>query len=215
MKEPHGQRSYYPRHQPGGIGPARHGTRKNPAYRSGSSLHGAPNCRAELDEHVQSVESAEIDADLQMGSRSKADVLQEIRDKVSVWPGINVSLGQPISHRIDHMLSGTLANIALKIFGDDLRTLRLLGRQEQTSHFWRARRGGSKPGTADGHPDAEYLTRSIARGAVQPTQKVRSAIASRPRCSGPRLVEYSKARSVSHWLPSMKIRGAQGTAKTR
>lgn len=133
MKEPHGQRSYYPRHQPGGIGPARHGTRKNPAYRSGSSLHGAPNGRAELDEHVQSVESAEIDVDLQMGSRSKADVLQEIRDKVSVWPGTNVSLGQPISHRIDHMLSGTLANIALKIFGDDLRTLRLLGRQVQTA----------------------------------------------------------------------------------
>lgn len=68
-----------------------------------------------------------------MGSRSKADVLQEIRDKVSVWPGTNVSLGQPISHRIDHMLSGTLANIALKIFGDDLRTLRLLGRQVQTA----------------------------------------------------------------------------------
>lgn len=65
-----------------------------------------------------------------MGSRSKADVLQEIRDKVSVWPGTNVSLGQPISHRIDHMLSGT---IALKIFGDDLRTLRLLGRQVQTA----------------------------------------------------------------------------------
>ena len=89
--------------------------------------------RAELDEHVQSVESAEIDVDLQIGSRSKAEVLQEIRDKVSVLPGTNVSLGQPISHRIDHMLSGTLANIAVKIFGDDLRTLRLLGRQVQTA----------------------------------------------------------------------------------
>jgi CzcA family heavy metal efflux pump len=87
--------------------------------------------RAELDEHVQSVESAEIDVDLQMGNRSKAVVLQEIRDKVSVLPGTNVSLGQPISHRIDHMLSGTLANIAVKIFGDDLRILRLLGRQVQ------------------------------------------------------------------------------------
>ena len=89
--------------------------------------------RAELDEHVQSVESAEIDVDLQMGNRSKAEVLQEIRDKVSVLPGTNVSLGQPISHRIDHMLSGTLANIAVKIFGDDLRILRLLGRQVQTA----------------------------------------------------------------------------------
>ncbi len=89
--------------------------------------------RAELDEHVQSVESAEIDVDLTMGRRSKAEVLEEIREKVSVLPGTNVSLGQPISHRIDHMLSGTLANVAVKIFGDDLRTLRLLGRQVQSA----------------------------------------------------------------------------------
>lgn len=87
--------------------------------------------RAELDEHVQSVESAEIDVDLKMGIRSKAEVLQDIRDKVSVLPGTNVSVGQPISHRIDHMLSGTLANIAVKIFGDDLRQLRMLAKQVQ------------------------------------------------------------------------------------
>jgi CzcA family heavy metal efflux pump len=89
--------------------------------------------REELDEHVQSVESAEIDVDLLMANRPKDEVLKEIRDKVSVLPGTNVSLGQPISHRIDHMLSGTLANIAVKIFGDDLRELRLLARQAQTS----------------------------------------------------------------------------------
>jgi len=87
--------------------------------------------REELDEHVQSVESAEIDVDLQMANRPKDAVLKEIRDKVSVLPGTNVSVGQPISHRIDHMLSGTLANIAVKIFGDDLRELRLLARQVQ------------------------------------------------------------------------------------
>ena len=87
--------------------------------------------REELDEHVQSVESAEIDVDLQMANRPKDEVLKEIRDKVSVLPGTNVSVGQPISHRIDHMLSGTLANIAVKIFGDDLRQLRLLARQVQ------------------------------------------------------------------------------------
>src|SRR5262249_49398513 len=80
--------------------------------------------RAELDEHVQGVESAEIDVDLKMANRSKASVLQDIRDKVSILPGTNVSVGQPISHRIDHMLSGTRANIAVKIFGDDLRELR-------------------------------------------------------------------------------------------
>ena len=85
--------------------------------------------RAELDEHVQSVESAEIDVDLKMANRPKEEVLQEIRDKVSVLPGTNVSVGQPISHRIDHMLSGTLANIAVKIFGDDLPELRVLAKQ--------------------------------------------------------------------------------------
>src|SRR5207247_2367808 len=89
--------------------------------------------RAELDEHVQGVESAEIDVDLKMGTRSKAEVLQEIREKVSVLPGTNVSIGQPISHRIDHMLSGTLANVAVKIFGDDLHELRLLARQVQAA----------------------------------------------------------------------------------
>jgi CzcA family heavy metal efflux pump len=89
--------------------------------------------RAELDEHVQSVESAEIDVDLKMGTRPKAEALGEIRDKVSVLPGTNVSIGQPISHRIDHMLSGTLANIAVKIFGDDLRELRRLAREAQSA----------------------------------------------------------------------------------
>src|SRR5215831_1880045 len=87
--------------------------------------------RAELDEHVQGVESCEIDVDLKMGNRSKAEVLQEIREKVSVVPGTNVNVGQPISHRIDHMLSGTLANVAVKIFGDDLRELRRLAREIQ------------------------------------------------------------------------------------
>src|SRR5881409_3818958 len=68
-----------------------------------------------------------------MRDRPKDSFLEEIRQKVSLLPGTNVSVGQPISHRIDHMLSGTLANIAVKIFGDDLRQLRLLARQVQTS----------------------------------------------------------------------------------
>ncbi len=89
--------------------------------------------RAELDEHVQSVESAEIDVDLKMGTRSKAELFQDIREKVSLLPGTNVAIGQPISHRIDHMLSGTRANIAVKIFGDDLRVLRLLASQVRSA----------------------------------------------------------------------------------
>ena len=84
--------------------------------------------RAELDEHVQGVESAEIDVDLKMKDRPKEAVLEELRQKVTLLPGMNVSIGQPISHRIDHMLSGTRANIAVKIFGDDLATLRSLAK---------------------------------------------------------------------------------------
>jgi CzcA family heavy metal efflux pump len=87
--------------------------------------------RAELDEHVQGVESAEIDVRLEMKDRPREAVLEELRQKVSLLPGTNVTIGQPISHRIDHMLSGTRANIAVKIFGDDLPTLRQLAGQVQ------------------------------------------------------------------------------------
>jgi CzcA family heavy metal efflux pump len=82
--------------------------------------------RAELDEHVQGVESAEIDVGLQMKSRSKDEMLREIRDRLSIIPGMNFDIGQPLSHRIDHMLSGTRSNVAVKIFGDELTTLREL-----------------------------------------------------------------------------------------
>ena len=85
--------------------------------------------RAELDEHVQGVESAEIDVQLRVSERPKDVVLQEIRDRLSLVPGTNVTVGQPISHRIDHMLSGTRANVAVKVFGPDLQTLRSLAEQ--------------------------------------------------------------------------------------
>ena len=85
--------------------------------------------RAELDEHLQGVEAAEIDVRLEMGDRPKEEVLADIRDRATLIPGTTVNVGQPISHRIDHMLSGTRSNIAVKIFGDDLRTLRTLGEQ--------------------------------------------------------------------------------------
>lgn len=83
--------------------------------------------RAEFDEHVQGVEAAEIDVGLQESERPRADLLADLRRDFSGLPGTNVTIGQPISHRIDHMLSGTRANIAVKIVGDDLVTLRRLG----------------------------------------------------------------------------------------
>jgi Cu/Ag efflux pump CusA len=83
--------------------------------------------RAEYDEHVQGVEAAEIDVGLRETGRPREALLTELRRGFSTLPGTNVTIGQPISHRIDHMLSGTRANIAVKVFGDDLATLRRLG----------------------------------------------------------------------------------------
>jgi len=83
--------------------------------------------RAEYDEHVQGVEAAEIDVGLKDTGRPRAELLSELRRQFSTLPGTNVTIGQPISHRIDHMLSGTRANIAVKVFGEDLQTLRRLG----------------------------------------------------------------------------------------
>lgn len=83
--------------------------------------------RAELDEHALGVETSEVEVRLKMGKRSREELLAAIRAELSQIPGIVVSIGQPISHRIDHMLSGTRANIAIKIFGEDLSKLRQLG----------------------------------------------------------------------------------------
>ena len=82
--------------------------------------------RAELDEHAQGIHSSEIDVRLKMGERSEEELLAALRSDLAVIPGVNIIIGQPISHRIDHMISGTRANIAVKIFGADLTELRRL-----------------------------------------------------------------------------------------
>ncbi len=96
--------------------------------------------RAEEDEHVQGVEASEIDLTLDMDAparlglerRSKEELLEALRFDLAAVPGVQATFGQPISHRIDHMLSGTRASIAVKIFGEDLEKLRNLGTEVES-----------------------------------------------------------------------------------
>jgi len=85
--------------------------------------------RGELDEHSQPVNIAEIDVNFELSNRSKEVFMDEVREKLSGVPGIAATVGQPLGHRIDHMLSGTRANIAIKVFGPDLGKLFSIGNQ--------------------------------------------------------------------------------------
>ncbi|MCP3896206.1 Cobalt-zinc-cadmium resistance protein CzcA [bioreactor metagenome] len=89
--------------------------------------------RGELDEHAQSSNSAEIDVMFQLKDRSREEFMEDVRHTLAGVPGMATTVGQPLGHRIDHMLSGTRANIAIKIFGPDLSRLFMMGNQIQNS----------------------------------------------------------------------------------
>lgn len=85
--------------------------------------------RAELDEHAMGVNVSEIEAPFELKDRTQQELLNDVRQKLSVIVGANIEIGQPISHRIDAMLSGTKASIAIKLFGEDLNKMFMLGNQ--------------------------------------------------------------------------------------
>lgn len=83
--------------------------------------------RGELDEHSQTSNSSEIDVNFKLNDKSRDEFMSEVRTTLSSIPGITYTVGQPLGHRIDHMLSGTRANIAIKIFGPDINKMYMLG----------------------------------------------------------------------------------------
>lgn len=89
--------------------------------------------RAELDEHAFGVNSSEFECPFELGKKTRKQLTEEVRQKLAVLPGMNIEIGGPISHRIDAMLSGTKANIAIKLFGSDLNKMYEIGQKIKTS----------------------------------------------------------------------------------
>ncbi|MDA3867768.1 MAG: efflux RND transporter permease subunit [Salinivirgaceae bacterium] len=89
--------------------------------------------RGELDEHSQTTNSSEVDVNFSLSERSQDEFLEEVRSTLSGIPGIAFTVGQPLGHRIDHMLSGTRANIAIKLFGYDLNKMFTIGKKVETT----------------------------------------------------------------------------------
>ncbi len=119
--------------------------------------------RAELDEHAQGVEAAELDVSFVLKGRTRDEFLAALRRDFSLIPGMNIAIGQPISHRIDHMLSGTRANVAVKIFGEDLYALRGLAEKARRAM---AAVAGVVDLSVEPQMDIPILKARLDRGAI-------------------------------------------------
>ncbi|WP_119156519.1 efflux RND transporter permease subunit [Caldimonas tepidiphila] len=158
--------------------------------------------RAELDEHAEGVHSAEIDVDLRRSERDREEVMAAIRTQLSTLPAA-VAIGQPISHRLDHLLSGVRAQIALKVYGDDLDGLR--GTAEQL----RQRLAGV-PGLVDLTVEKQVLIpqisvrldyRRAAQYGITPAQAVRTLQALTDGAHGAQIVDGARRYDLVLRLP--------------
>jgi CzcA family heavy metal efflux pump len=170
--------------------------------------------RAELDEHAEGVHSAEIDVDLKRSGRDREAVMADIRQRLAVLPA-QVAIGQPISHRLDHLLSGVRAQIALKIYGDDTDTLRGL------AEGLRARLAGV-PGLVDLTVEKQVLIpqvsvrlnqRRAAQAGLAPGEAIRMLQALTDGAHGAQIVDGARRYELVLRLPDDQ-RGPQDIART-
>jgi CzcA family heavy metal efflux pump len=161
--------------------------------------------RAELDEHAEGVHAAELDVDLKPAKRSREAVMADIRARLSVLPA-SVAIGQPISHRLDHLLSGVRAQIAYKIYGDDIDTLRALAEQARQNL-------STIPGLVDLTVEKQVLIpqitvrldhQRVAQAGLAPGEAVRMLRALTDGAHGAQIVDGSRRYELVLRLPDDK-----------
>lgn len=170
--------------------------------------------RAELDEHAEGVHSAEIDVDLQRSGRDRETIMNDIRERLASLPA-QVAIGQPISHRLDHLLSGVRAQIVIKVFGDDTDTLRGLAEQVRAKL-------ASVPGLVDLSVEKQVLIpqitvrldhRKAAQLGLPPGEAVRVLQALTDGAHSAQIVDGARRYDLVLRLPDQQ-RGPQDLANT-